>query len=426
MGASTKFSKILTMNKLSLCSFAFAVLAVPVISTAADSAVPEQFLRFDPDSNFTIKYDDVDTILKTMVVDVGRSSRDKAQEVRAKTGTRMKTKVKVDTAREGNRFYFEAFDDNAKYQEAIHNVRLSLESIPSQVPLEAFNRKEQLAYWLNLYNITVLDQLVQIYPERNLKKEVAGRNSIFDAPLVTVSGVQLSLSDIQHRILATNYNNNALIMYGLYQGIIGGPNIRRTAYTGENVDRLLQDNAEEFVNSNRGTQARDDEFKVSSLYDRNRQYFPDFDADLKQHLMRYIEGPERTALNSATRLDPDIDDWTITDVYGTMTTIGGSFADNKAAMLDSVSSVQPADDKFAGALATIPGNLSVANSREMTKTPSPHRFSPDVLTHLDDIKEMQARTAITKEGTVTVEELGEAPPDESDDGAKPAEKSEKE
>lgn len=369
------------------------------------AAIPEEFQRFDPDSTFRIKYDDVDLILKTMVVDVGRSTRERADASRAKTGTRMKTKVKRDTAKEGNRFFFEEFQNNEEYKKALHNVRLSLEAIPSQVPIEAFNRKEQLAYWLNLYNITVLDQLVQMYPERNLKKEVIGKKSIFDEKILNVAGTPLSLNDIQYGILAGNYENDPLIMYGLYQGHIGGPNIRKRAYTGENVTRYLQDNAEEFINSNRGTQANDDVFEVSSLYDRNRQYFPNFDADLKQHLTRFIEGPERLALQSAARLDPGIDDWTITDVYGTMGTIGGSFTDNKAAMLDAVTTQMPGGEEQPD---TISASFSGASSAVQAKTPSPMRFSPDVLTHLTDIKGMEERANMAKEGTVTVEEMGEA------------------
>lgn len=45
-------------------------------------------------------------------------------------------------------------------------------------PLNLFSRDEQLAYWSNLYNITLVDEIVAIYPKRNLKKIVTGKNSI--------------------------------------------------------------------------------------------------------------------------------------------------------------------------------------------------------------------------------------------------------
>jgi hypothetical protein len=51
------------------------------------------------------------------------------------------------------------------------------------------------------------------------------------------------------------------------------------------------------------------------------------------------------------------------------------------------------------------------------KTPSPARFSPEVLTHLDAIRTKVEAANMVKQGTVTVEELGEAPaePETSDE-----------
>lgn len=381
--------------------------------TAAGAAeVPEPFRGHNPDSKFSITYDDVDAILRTMVVDVGRSTREVAAPSRAKTGTRMKTKVSRKTSTEGNRFFFEEFKDNEDYQAVLHSVRLALEGIPGRMPLEHFNRTEQLAYWLNLYNITLLDELVQIYPERDLEKELVGRKSILDDKVLNVAGVPLSLNDIQFNILAQNYPQDPRIMYGLFQGVIGGPNIRKRAYTAENVYRYLEDNAREFVNSNRGTYTRNGDFEVSTLYERNRHYFPDFDSDLKKHLMRFIEGRERNDLQAANRLDADIDDWTIADVYGTYKEIGGSFATSQAAMLDAVVSTQP--DGQGGTVTT---NFSVAGSSFIAKTEPIAPLSPAELELLSAIKAKEDAANLLRQGRVTVEELGTFPDASNDSQA---------
>lgn len=384
----------------------YLTLSLLLFSTLANAAgtVPEPFRGHDETSSFTLQYGDVDMILKTMVVDVGRSTREKAAETHAKTGTRMKLQVKRETANEANRFYFEEFRNNVQYQTLLHEVALSLEAIPGRMALEHFSRDEQLAYWLNLYNITVLDELVQIYPERNLKKEIVGNKSIFEQKILKVAGIDLSLNDIQHTILATNYDKNPLILYGLYKGNIGGPNIRKRAFTGENVYRMLQYNAEEFVNSNRGTYAENGQFEVSTLYERNKQYFPNFQADLKQHLLRYIEGQERTALQAADFLKPDIDDWTIADVYGTHRTIGGSFTDSNAAMIDAVVAISP-----SGTGGTSVSNFSGASSALMAKAAPLGEFDPQTLAYLTAIKQKEEAANLMKEGRVTVEEMGQAP-----------------
>jgi hypothetical protein len=314
------------------------------VDSVASSAVPEPFWDFDPNSAYTINYSDIDTILRAVVVDVGRSNRQKLPATHAQTGTRLRTKVKRETANEANRVHFAEAAGNPEFRQVLRDVRLKLEGIPNEVPLKQFSRDEQLAYWLNLYNITVLDQLVTIFPERNLKKEITGRHTFFTEKTMNVAGIPLSLDDIQHTILRWNYDDNPLVIYGLYQGNIGSPNIRRWAYRGDTVYKDLQDNAEDFVNSNRGTSASTGTtFDVSSYYERNRAYFPNWDTDLKEHLMRYIEGAQKQQLAQADRLDPDINDWTITDVYSTEQQITGSFAHNRAAMLGSVTSQQPSD-----------------------------------------------------------------------------------
>ena len=275
--------------------FICGLLAMHGMANAAESTVPGPFQRFNTASTYTIKYGDLDGLLRASVVNVGRSNREKAEAPVAKTGTRMKqTGVKTSTVNEGNRFMFEAFKNNEENQALLGAIRTSLEKIPTEVPLEYFSRDEQLAYWLNLYNITVLNEIVKVYPERKLKKLLVGKKSILSKKLLTVAGVPLSLNDIQYTILKQNYNNNPLIMYGLYQGIIGGPNIRRRADSSENVYRNLENNAVEFINSNRGTSSKSARvFRASSLYQRNKEYFADFNSDLKIHLLSFLEGDER-------------------------------------------------------------------------------------------------------------------------------------
>ena len=380
------------------------LLTMSFTAQAAESEVPEPFQGFDNTSKFTIKYDDLTALLKTVVVDVGRSTREIAEPTQAKTGTRMKPKVKRLTSSEANRFYYETFEKNEAGRQLLAGIRDSLASVPTDAPLKYFSRDEQLAYWLNLYNVTLLNEIVAIYPKRDLKKLFKGKNSILDKKLLTVAGIPLTLNDIQFTILKQNYNNNPLIMYGLYQGYVGGPNIRRSAYTGADVYRALENNAIEFINSNRGTFSKDERtFRVSSLYDRNREYFPDFDTDLSKHLMAYLEGYERNGLQSASTIKPDIDDWTVTDLGGTYQDIGGSFATNNAALLDSVKGTTAADGGGVMAAAVGAGSSSMASKGKPMS-----RFDPELLEQLHEIND-QRMMRNEQNATVTIEEMGEFP-----------------
>ena len=389
---------------LSVILLVFGFSAICEVTRAAESAVPEPFRGFDEASRYTINYDDLTNILKTAVVDVGRSTREKAAPKRAATGTRMKASVKRSTMNEGNRFYYETFDSNEEARQLLEGIQKSLEQVPTTAPLEYFSRNEQLAYWLNLYNVTVLNEIIKVYPQRNLKKLLVGSKSILSKKILEVAGVSLSLDDIQYTILKNNYNSDPLILYGLYQGYIGGPNIRKRAYTGDDVWRALKNNANEFVNSNRGTYSQDQKvFRVSSLYDRNRVYFPDFKNDLSEHLMTYVEGDERVELRSASTIKPNIDDWTVTDLGGTYRDFGASFATSNAALLDSVKSTVPMDGGGTMGAAAGYGSVTMA-----AKAQPLSRFSPELLVQLKEIN-LKRENRNMQNATVTMEELGEVP-----------------
>jgi hypothetical protein len=317
----------------------YGFLALSVAVDSADAEVPEPFQGFDDTSRYSVNYDDLTDLLSTVVLDKGRSNRRIPKQPPNITGTYMKARVKK-SANEGNRFFYEAFKDDEEARQLLRDMQISLLQIPESRPLEQFSRDEQLAYWLNLYNVTVLNEVVAVYPKRSLKSLIKGRRSVFSKKLLTVAGRSLSLDDIQLTILKQNYDSNPLIIYGLYQGIVGGPNVRTSAYTGADVYAALADNAYEFVNSNRGTYGWDKGiFRVSSFYDRNKAYFPDFDAELSQHLLQYLQGSLRARLENASTLKPDINDWTVTDMGATrQDSFGGSLAPNPSAMLDSYKS----------------------------------------------------------------------------------------
>jgi hypothetical protein len=374
------------------------------------STVPEPFRGFDNDSQHTIRYDDLTTLLKTVVVDLGRSNRAAARPAQARTGTRMAPKINRLTATEGNRFYYETFEDNDKAQLLVRGIRDSIAKVPEEIPLENFSRSEQLAYWLNLYNVTLLNEIIAIYPRHDLERVLTGKNSFLSEKLITVAGVPLSLDDIQFRILKPNHNDNPLILYGLYQGIIGGPNIRRSAYTGDDVYRARKNNAIEFINSNCGISGKNQKtFRVSSLYERNRGFFPNFNDDLSMHLLQYLEGSERIALEGTSKLKPGINDWTITDLGETYQKIGRSLAHNNAALLDSMVSTTPAGPE---SYATDVLYVSVAcGPKYMASKGTPFNSTdPALLEQLHVINEKREQTNALN-ATVTIEELGEVPVD---------------
>jgi len=392
----------------------------------AESEAREPFQGFDSSSPNTINYDVLSLWLDTLVVDIGRSDRQSANtgeaQIHPPIGTRIAPKVKKQTLFEGNRFFYESFEDNEDAKRVLTDIRNALEQLPSTVPLERFSRDEQLAYWLNLYNVTILNEVVRNYPTRDLEALLTGEDSILSKKLLTVSGIPLSLNDIQFTILKQNYDGDPLVLYGLYQGIIGGPNIRKKAFTSGTVYRDLEANAREFINSNRGTNRVSNKYKlhkVSSLYARSSSYFPNFNEDLTRHLLSFIEGTEQESVKAKKRLKPIIDDWTVTDLWGTFPEVRTGISSNPAALMGAIVATTPGDPVTSGSTVGDPSSGggtvgatagSGASSAYMAKAGMRlPELRPDVFQYLLKLNMKRLETNERK-ATVTIEELQESQP----------------
>ena len=123
---------------------------------------------------------------------------------------------------------------------------------------------------------------------------------------------------------------------------------------------------------------------MSSFYGRNASYFPDFTEDLTAHLLKYIEGSQLDQLQAASTLNPSIDDWTITDLFGTYPEVRNGIATNPAALL---------------------GDIVTANSASMAMNAArPPKHSHAALKHLI-ILNTKWTEANRKRTSVTVEDL---------------------
>lgn len=369
-----------------------------VAAAASDFTVPEAWQGETPDSAITIDYADLDYVLDAAVLMSGPPSRKKSKASAATVNTRLKNNYNQLTTNAGNRIFFEEFKKRPDMAAIVSRIRSSLQAVPAEIPLNALSKKEQIAYWLNLYNVVVIDEINKVYPLKNLQDFVTAKDGLLTRKIINAGGVELSLNDIQYGVLKQKYPDEVLVMYGLYQGYIGSPSIRKYAYTGANLNRSLQFNANDFINTNRGTYPNGNTFRVAGFYQRNASYFPDFATDLRSHLREYLREDEIPLLDKAQQLVADIDDWTVTDIYGTSRNYGGGAATNDAALLGA----------FAQGV-TMAGSEEVANLELMAnavqaKSVTYGRFSADQVQKLKELKFNHENRG----GIVTVTDLSES------------------
>lgn len=304
------------------------------ISYADESKIPAPFRGEDAQSKFTLTYDDISQVLGRYVVDLGMSDRSVANAATPNLNTRLRENIKRKTALEANRFFFEAFKEKNAEKDIFTKIRKSLETIPNEISLAQLTKAEQLAYWLNLYNIGLLEQLVAIYPTKILESALFGADGILAKKIFNVAGIELSLHDIQYNIVYEKFNDQPNIVYGFYQGYKGSPRISTSAFNSKNVFKKLKGNAIEFINSNRGTHFDGKKVRVSSFYERNKKMFPNFHRDLSLHLAKYAYSDINKNIENSGELYANIDDWSITDLFGTMRSYGQGATPGAAAMMN--------------------------------------------------------------------------------------------
>lgn len=271
---------------------------------AQPSSMDEAFARFKPAQNRNsdqIDYQHWDEALRWMVIPMGPSVREGAPRVIPDVGTRIIYGHQSRFRLEGNRIAFSFLGTDIK--DALTQYRQDLERVGSELDLVRLPRNEQLAYWMNLHNVAVIEALAYAYPMRDPADRTFGSNDapLQDAKLVTIKGVSLSPRDIREGIVYANWSDPK-IMYGFWRGEIGGPSIPRLAFDGGNVDALLSWGAEEFVNSLRGIEAYNGRLRLSRLFEEAEDFFFADDDALRSHLLAYARDDVKRLIEKYDRV----------------------------------------------------------------------------------------------------------------------------
>jgi hypothetical protein len=295
-------------------------------SFASDATEPQgiqQFAAYSETSNSHVDYQVWSDLLRDIVLNVPRMDRIPERTRTINTGTRTSSANETRYRHEANRVVYHLLSD--EYKEAITFYRQDLEAIPDQIDLANLSSNEQLAYWMNLHNVAIIEQIMLDYPTTRINRlNAAGTNeSVFDAKILTVAGVPLSLNDIRLRIVYAHWDDPR-VMYGFFNGSIGGPEIRREAFDGRRIWAQLDNNGREFVNSLRGVETSQRDLRVSHIYQEAERLFPDFETDLRTHLARYAEASTLNQLEPGRRLRANINEWHIADLINGSTRCTGT------------------------------------------------------------------------------------------------------
>ena len=206
-----------------------------------------------------------------------------------------------------------------KYSSVSQKDRLALKDYlqnMQDVEVSGLKRDEQKAYWINLYNALTVDVILDHYPVKSIRDiDISPglfSNGPWDAKLLKIEGQEVSLNDIEHRILRPIWQDNR-IHYAVNCASLGCPNIQSQAFTSQNLDMLLEKAASDFINHPRGVSFTRNRMRVSSIYFWFQADFGDSEKGIIQHLKKYLSPENLRKANAMQKKMSHQYDWNLNE-----------------------------------------------------------------------------------------------------------------
>jgi hypothetical protein len=183
---------------------------------------------------------------------------------------------------------------------------------------------EQLAYWINLYNVNVVATVVDHYPVksiRDISTDPLVRLNVFKKDTVPVKGGMTSLNDVENAKIREGFKDPR-IHFAINCAAVSCPPIRTEAFTGARLSAQLDDQARGFLNdARRGVQieskgAAGIVIHVTKVMDWFADDFKKWGGGQVPFIRKYLPPDRRKLIDDAkdnVKLDFYSYDWSLND-----------------------------------------------------------------------------------------------------------------
>jgi uncharacterized protein DUF547 len=189
----------------------------------------------------------------------------------------------------------------------------------AEVDVAALPRPDQLAYWINLYNISVVDTVVDGYPVesiRDLSTDPLIRLNVFKKETVPVKGGALSLNDIENEKIREGFKDPR-IHFAINCAAASCPPIRPEPYVGQRLDAQLDEQARSFLNGPLGVKLQRDGdtlvVRTTKIMDWFGDDFDQWGGGKVNFIRRYLPPEKQKLLGGKVKLEYDDYDWKLND-----------------------------------------------------------------------------------------------------------------
>lgn len=156
----------------------------------------------------------------------------------------------------------------------------------------SLNRHEQKAFWVNLYNAKTVAVVLSAYPVGSIRDIKLSKSLIksgpWDSEIMRVEGIELSLNDVEHRILRPLWKDNR-VHFALNCASLGCPNLAAVPFSAANSEALLSRGANDFIQSERGASFDGKALALSSIFDWYKEDFGSDRDKVVEFISRYSD-----------------------------------------------------------------------------------------------------------------------------------------
>lgn len=125
------------------------------------------------------------------------------------------------------------------------------------------NVAEYQAFWINGYNLLVIDGIVKNYPI----KSPLDKPGFFDRNKNDIGGTSITLNDIENKLLRKNFPKEARFHFVLVCGGLGCPPIINEAYKPAKLDEQLEKQTKLALNDTKFIQVNKNKVKISQIFE---------------------------------------------------------------------------------------------------------------------------------------------------------------
>lgn len=166
--------------------------------------------------------------------------------------------------------------------------------------------KNYQAFWINTYNLLVIDGIVKNYPLKS-PLDVAG---FFDKKKHAVGGENITLNNIENKLLRANFSKDPRFHFVLVCAGLGCPPIIAKAYKPSTLNSQLSTQTKKALNDDNFIRVNKNKVKVSQIFEWYKGDFEQNGSDLVDFINTYRTEklPDNSKVSYYTY------DWTLNEV----------------------------------------------------------------------------------------------------------------